>query len=198
MSLLPDAGKEKKNTGRIRKSSKELSGKDQKLEEAIKENEKLREQMTKLREENETGRSYEVDKDTEAETRRKYIDLDLAEAGWTIGKDCLIEVPVMGMPNSSGKGYADYVLYSNNGKPLAVIEAKRSSVDPMKRKSSGKIICGLSGKSISAKTNHFITNGFEMQIIDDAQDDPQRVVFRYFLTKEDLQRMVDQRTSKSL
>ena len=88
------------------------------------ENEKLREQMTKLRKENETGRSYEVDKDTEAETRRKYIDLDLAEAGWTIGKDCLTEVLVTGMPNSTGKGYADYVLYSNNGKPLAVIEAK--------------------------------------------------------------------------
>lgn len=95
--------------------------------------------MTKLREENETGRSYEVDKDTEAETRRKYIDLDLVEAGWTIGKDCLTEVPVTGMPNSTGKGYADYVLYSNNGKPLAVIEAKRSSVDPMKGSHQAKL-----------------------------------------------------------
>ena len=78
MSLLPDAGKEKKTQEELENLQKELSGKDQKLEEAIKENEKLREEMTKLRKENETGRSYEVDKDTEAETRRKYIDLDLA------------------------------------------------------------------------------------------------------------------------
>lgn len=97
MSLLPDAGKEKKTQEELENLQKELSGKDQKLEEAIKENEKLREEMTKLRKENETGRSYEVDKDTEAETRRKYIDLDLAEAGWnrlarTVLQKCQLQV----------------------------------------------------------------------------------------------------------
>ena len=70
MSLLPDAGKEKKTQEELENLQKELSGKDQKLEEAIKENEKLREQMTKLRKENETGRSYEVDKDTEAALKK--------------------------------------------------------------------------------------------------------------------------------
>ena len=195
MSLLPDAGKEKKTQEELENLQKELSGKDQKLEEAIKENKKLRAQMTKLREENETGRSYEVDKDTEAETRRKYIDLDLAEAGWTIGKDCLTEVPVTGMPNSTGKGYADYVLYSNNGKPLAVIEAKRSSVDPMKGSHQAKLYADCLENQYQQRPIIFITNGFEMQIIDDTQDDPQRVVSGIF-TKEDLQRMVDQRTSK--
>ena len=54
MSLLPDAGKEKKTQEELENLQKELSGKDQKLEEAIKENEKLREEMTKLRKENET------------------------------------------------------------------------------------------------------------------------------------------------
>ena len=195
MSLLPDAGKEKKTQEELENLQKELSGKDQKLEEEIKENEKLREQMTKLRKENETGRSYEVDKDTEAETRRKYIDIDLAEAGWTIGKDCLTEVLVTGMPNSTGKGYADYVLYSNNGKPLAVIEAKRSSVDPMKGSHQAKLYADCLENQYQQRPIIFITNGFEMQIIDDAQDDPQRVVSGIF-TKEDLQRMVDQRTSK--
>lgn len=195
MSLLPDAGKEKKTQEELENLQKELSGKDQKLEEAIKENKKLRAQMTKLREENETGRSYEVDKDTEAETRRKYIDLDLAEAGWTVGKDCLIEVPVTGMPNSTGKGYADYVLYGKNGKPLAVIEAKRSSVDPMKGSHQAKLYADCLENQYQQRPIIFITNGFEMQIIDDAQDDPQRVVSGIF-TKEDLQRMVDQRTSK--
>ncbi len=33
------------------------------------------------------------------------------------------------MPNESGVGYVDYVLYGENGKPLAVVEAKRTSKD---------------------------------------------------------------------
>ena len=88
------------------------------------------------------------------------LTLNFAEAGWTIGKDCLTEVPVTGMPNSTGKGYADYVLYSNNGKPLAVIEAKRSSVDPMKGSHQAKLYADCLENSIPAKTNHFYNKWF--------------------------------------
>lgn len=194
-SLLPDAGKQQKTQEELENLQKELSGKDQKLEEAIKENEKLRAQMSKLRKENETGRSYQVDEDTEAQTRRKYIDLDLMEAGWTIGGDCLVEVPVTGMPNTTGTGYADYVLYGNNGKPLAVIEAKRSSVDPMKGSHQAKLYADCLQNQYQQRPIIFITNGFEMQIIDDAQDYPPRVVSGIF-SKEELQRLVDQRNNK--
>lgn len=64
----------------------------------------------------------------------------LREAGWEIldtegdiqpSKAC-IEIEVHGMPNQSKVGYADYVLFGADGKPLAVIEAKRTSVDPEK------------------------------------------------------------------
>lgn len=76
---------------------------------------------------------------SEADTRRRFIDLMLREAGWELvetegevvgGKAC-VEIEVDGMPNTTGKGYADYVLYGDNGKPLAVIEAKRTSKDPV-------------------------------------------------------------------
>lgn len=62
----------------------------------------------------------------------------LREAGWDVlenegdiqpGKAC-VEIEVAGMPNNAGKGYADYVLFGTDGKPLAVIEAKRTSKDP--------------------------------------------------------------------
>ena len=41
--------------------------------------------------------------------------------GWTFGKDCVEELPVVGMPNDSGIGKVDYVLYGDDGKPLAVV-----------------------------------------------------------------------------
>ncbi len=84
---------------------------------------------------------------SEAETRRMYIDLMLREAGWQVletegliqpMKAC-IEVEVHGMPNSEGVGYADYVLFGANGKPLAVVEAKRTSVSPIKGKHQAEL-----------------------------------------------------------
>ena len=43
-------------------------------------------------------------------------------AGWTQGKDWLNEMTVTGMPNKSGIGRIDYVLYDDMNKPLAIIE----------------------------------------------------------------------------
>ena len=83
----------------------------------------------------------------EAETRKLYIDLMLKEAGWNVletkgaiqpSKAC-IEVEVEGMPNAEGKGYCDYVLFGSNGLPLAVIEAKRTSVSPVKGKHQAEL-----------------------------------------------------------
>ena len=62
---------------------------------------------------------------TEAETRRAYIDVYLEEAGWDVletegaalpGKAC-VEIKVEGMPNNTGEGFCDYVLYGRDQKP---------------------------------------------------------------------------------
>ena len=74
---------------------------------------------------------------TEPETRKLFIDLMLKEAGWDIltekglvaAEKACIEIKVEGLPQGSGTGYADYVLYGKDGRPLAVIEAKKTSVD---------------------------------------------------------------------
>ena len=76
---------------------------------------------------------------SEEETRNLFIDLMLKEAGWKVlteeGKilpsAACIEVEVHGMPNEKGVGYADYVLFGQDGVPLAVVEAKRTSKSPL-------------------------------------------------------------------
>ena len=90
----------------------------------------LREELARLRTQNTAARSYVPHVKTEDETRRTIIDVDLKAMGWTFDVDCMREVPVIGMPSTSGKGFADYVLYGRDHKPLAVIEAKKTTVSP--------------------------------------------------------------------
>ncbi|WP_413766501.1 hypothetical protein, partial [Vibrio vulnificus] len=66
---------------------------------------------------------------SEAETRSAFIDLLLKEAGWQLDTKNF-EVEVEGMPNGEGKGYVDYVLWGDDGRPLALIEAKRTTRNP--------------------------------------------------------------------
>ena len=63
----------------------------------------------------------------------------LQDAGWTEGKDWLNEVKLDGMPNQSEVGYADYVLYDDAHRPLAMIEAKRTCVDVAKGRQQAKL-----------------------------------------------------------
>ena len=72
-----------------------------------------------------------------------YIDSMLMDAGWTEGKDWMNEVEISGMPNKSGIGFADYVLYDDMHRPLAVIEAKRTCVDVAKGRQPAKLYAEL-------------------------------------------------------
>ena len=67
---------------------------------------------------------------SETQTRRCLIDKQLEYVGWQKGVDWVEEQELEGMPNSAGVGFADYVLFSEDQRPLAVVEAKRTSVDP--------------------------------------------------------------------
>ncbi len=179
----------------LKKLDEALRSKDKKLEEIRRENESLREQMSQLREKNKASRNFQVDADTEADTRKKYIDVDLMEAGWQIGRDCLEEVEVKGMPSVSGTGFADYVLYGENGLPLAVIEAKKTSVDPIAGSQQARLYADCLEKQYGQRPLIFTSNGFETYFTDDWQDCPQRAVSGIF-TKEELQLNVDRRKSR--
>ena len=172
-----------------------LSSKDKRLEEIRQENEELRAAMTAQRKTNTEQYDFEVDELSEAQTRTKYIDVELKLAGWDIGRDCVVEVPVEGMPNPTGTGYVDYVLYGNNGKPLAVIEAKKTTKDPIVGSQQAKLYADCLQNMTGQRPVIFTTNGFEFYFTNDAEDYPQRRVSAIF-SKDDLQLIVDRRVSK--
>ena len=103
---------------------------------------------------------------SEYKTRKLYIDTMLTDAGWTEGKDWLNEVELPGMPNKSEVGYADYVLYGDDGRPLAVVEAKRTCVDVAKGRQQAKLYADLLEKKYHRHPVIFLTNGFETRITD--------------------------------
>ena len=93
--------------------------------------EALRERLAAIKAENEAV--PETHDWNEEKTRRLLIDLALHRAGWRLDSKHDREYEVTGMPNESGIGYADYVLWGDDGKPLAVVEAKKTTVDPEQR-----------------------------------------------------------------
>ena len=65
------------------------------------------------------------------------------------------------MPNNTGIGYADYVLFDDDGTPLAVIEAKRSSVDPAKGRHQAELYAEcLKNKYACELPVIYYSNGF--------------------------------------
>lgn len=128
---------------------------------------------------------------SEAETRKLYIDLYLREAGWTVlDKDNVklpekagIEIKVNGMPNNQGIGFVDYVMYGSNGKPLAIIEAKKTSVSPIKGKEQALLYAKCLEREYGYLPIIYYTNGYQIWIIDQLGY-PARQVFGFHMIKE--------------
>ncbi|MGG1660900.1 DEAD/DEAH box helicase family protein [Brevibacillus sp. NRS-1366] len=171
-----------------------LSSKDKRLEEMMKENAKLRAHITEKREANTQDYSFQVDELSEFETRKKYIDLDLKLAGWEFKKDIVEEYQVEGMPNEAGIGYVDYVLFGDNGKPLALVEAKRTSVDINKGKQQAKLYADCLEQKYGQRPVIFYSNGFETEIWDDLAYSSRKV--SGFYTKEELHLLINRRSMK--
>ena len=132
---------------------------------------------------------------SEAETRRAYIDVYLEEAGWDVletegtmlpGKAC-IEIKVEGMPNNTGEGFCDYVLYGRDLKPLAVIEAKKTTVGPEKGRQQVKLYGECLEKKYGYTPILYYTNGYQIWCIDGFY--PSRQI-RAFHTLEELERLM--------
>lgn len=172
-----------------------LSSKDRKLEEIIKQNEELRKELTEKRKAHKENYDFTIDEITEYETRKRYIDVDLKLAGWVLGSDVSEEVEVSGMPNQSGIGYVDYVLWGENGKPLAVVEAKRTSKKSEEGQQQAKLYADCLENKYGQRPIIFYTNGFETYIVDDYNGYSERRVYGFY-KKAELQLNVDRRSSK--
>ena len=165
------------------------------IKKLMAENEALRDELTrKRREQSQTYTPKPLDL-SEYKTRKVYIDVMLADAGWTEGRDWINEYEVEGMPNSSGVGYADYVLFGYDGRPLAVIEAKKTCADVAVGRQQAKLYADCLEKKFGRRPIIFITNGFETRIWNDNYYPEHRVSGVY--SKRDLEKEFNKLTMRS-
>lgn len=127
----------------------------------------------------------------EADTRTFFIDVLLREAGWVVGDNAAIEVPVTGMPNGKGEGFVDYVLWGVDGKPLAVVEAKRSFTDPDVGRQQAKLYADCLEEMKGERPLIFFTNGHKTWLWDDRRAPPREV--QGFYTRDELELAIQRR-----
>ena len=178
--------------GAVERSETERADVD--LDALIAENQALKAELTARREEQEKTYVPKPLDLTEYETRKLYIDAMLLDAGWTQGQDWLDEVELSGMPNKSGTGYADYVLYGSDGRPLAVIEAKRTCADAAKGRQQAKLYADILEEKYGRRPVVFLTNGFDTRIDDGAY--PERKVAAIY-SKRDLEKLFNLRAMRT-
>ncbi len=137
----------------------------------------------------------------EATTRKRLIDNELAIAGWNVGtngentQEVTQEEEVSNQPTSSEIGYADYVLWDDNGLPLAVIEAKKTSKNAQIGQEQARLYANGLEKQYGQRPIIFYTNGFDIFIWDDAQNYPPRQLYGYY-SKDSLQYLIFQRKNR--
>lgn len=157
-----------------------------KMDELMKENAVLREELTVRREEKKQTYVPKPLDISEYKTRKIYIDTMLEDVGWIEGKNWMNEYEIPGMPNKSGVGYADYVLFGDDGRILAVVEAKCTCVDVSKGRQQAQLYADLIEKKQGFHPVVFLTNGFETRIIDNQY--PERKVAMIY-SKRDLEKL---------
>lgn len=131
----------------------------------------------------------------EAETRDRFIDVLLREAGWLLDQPRDIEYPVTGMPTPTGTGRVDYVLWGADGRPLALVEAKRTRRSPQEGQHQASLYADALEREFGRRPVMFYTNGYEHWLWDDAAGYPPREVQGFF-TADELELMIQRRETR--
>jgi len=130
-------------------------------------------------------------------TRKEIIDKRLKQAGWNVTDrtqvleefDILVDLNLIkeGTTPYSGHQYSDYVLLGKDGKPLAVVEAKKTSVDAAIGREQAKQYCYNINTTQGVDLPFcFYTNGHDI-FFWDLENYPPKKVFG-FPTRDDLER----------
>lgn len=154
---------------------------------------RLRQQIAEAKKQNELIRD---DHDySEAETRDYFIDLLLREAGWLLDRAEDREYPVTGMPNAKGEGFVDYVLWGNDGLPLALVEAKRTKKDPRIGQQQARLYADCLEKQFNQRPLIFYTNGYQTWFWDDLNYPPREV--QGFYKRDELELLIQRREKRT-
>lgn len=130
----------------------------------------------------------------ESTTRKELIDVQLKEAGWDVNdytqvvEEYVVDLKVKESTDKYvNNQFSDYVLLGRNGKPLAVVEAKKSSKDANTGREQAKQYCyNIQNKTKDILPFCFYTNGHEIYFWDLENAPPRKVVG--YPTREDLER----------
>jgi type I restriction enzyme R subunit len=132
-----------------------------------------------------TGAADELQFDEET-TRRRLIDEQLVAADWNVGakgtstEHVVQEETVEWQPTQSGIGYADYVLKGDDGKSLAVIEAKKTSKSPELGRTQAKLYADGLEKTHGRRPIIYYTNGVDIFLWNDGAGEPPRKVYGFY------------------
>ena len=98
------------------------------------------------------------------------------------------------MPNTQGKGFVDYVLWGDDGKPLALVEAKRTRRDPRVGQQQAKLYADCLEQQFGQRPLIFYSNGYEHWLWDDVHYPPRAV--QGFYKKAELELAIQRRGSR--
>ena len=186
-------------TKKLIELQEELSAKDEKLSELLADKTRLDDELKALRKkfaEAKAANMAAAQKHdyNEEETRDYFIDFLLGEAGWTLDQERDQEYKVTGMPNDKGEGYVDYVLWGDDGKPLGLVEAKRTRRDPKEGKRQAELYADCLESEFKQRPVIFYSNGYEHYIWDDKMYPPRPI--QGFLKKDELELIIQRRKTR--
>ncbi|BCN31861.1 type I restriction endonuclease subunit R [Anaeromicropila herbilytica] len=113
----------------------------------------------------------------EAQTRKQLIDLMLKDAGWNTQNTELVklEYPLKNHKEAGKDGFVDYVLFNKKGQPIAVIEAKKTSVDPIVGRQQALEYANTIERDHGIRPIIFYTNGYDIYMWDDKYSQPRQI-----------------------
>ncbi len=200
-----DTTKQNKHQEQLERALEELEAIKVAEQKAVRENQALKRKLDDKKQNNFRQSSLAALNNlelNEAETRRKLIDIELHSRGWDIdlvtGKNTeqvTFEEQVDGQPTDSGIGYCDYVLWGDNGKPLAVVEAKRTRENVEKGREQAKLYADSLEKKYNQRPVIFYTNGYDITIWDDAQNFAPRKLYGFY-SKDSVEYLIRQRQTR--
>ena len=200
VSLIPSSSRvAAQSAAKLQELEAGMQERDEKLTELLTGREALDAELVRLRSEVATAKNanarYADDHDySEAETRDYFIDVLLHEAGWPLDQQRDREYPVTGMPNATREGFVDYVLWGDDGRPLAVVEAKRTKKDAELGQRQAELYANCMQAQFGQRPVIFYTNGYEHWLWDDVNYPPRAI--QGFFTKSELELMIQRRDSR--
>lgn len=183
----------------LKQLEQQLHERDEKLSVLLEERATLDAELVRLRAEVAAAKQANAAQPdahdySEAETRDFFIDLLLKEAGWALDQPRDREFEVSGMPNAQGKGFVDYVLWGDDGKPLGLVEAKRTRRDARVGQQQAKLYADCLERQFGQRPVIFYSNGYDHWLWDDTNHPPRPV--QGFYKKSELELLVQRRTSR--